>query len=235
MTLELISLETLQTLVTEYGYWSVFIGIGLENMGIPLPGEALTLLGGFFAGSGELQYRWVLCGAIAGSFIGNNIGYLVGKWGGLPLLQKVAHFFKISDEKLAETKQKFLENAPKAVFIGRFITFFSDFCRSLRRHCGDGLADLSVVQFSGGDRLGNSDGDTPLFPRTHHAPGGCVAVHGEIRSPCFCLRRSLDYCSPVVGVSPPQPTRKISRDKQVFAFTPASRNLTRLTSRKIAR
>ncbi|WP_099237394.1 DedA family protein [Synechococcus sp. BDU 130192] len=127
MTLELISLETLQTLVTEYGYWSVFIGIGLENMGIPLPGEALTLLGGFFAGSGELQYRWVLCGAIAGSFIGNNIGYLVGKWGGLPLLQKVAHFFRISDEKLAETKQKFLENAPKAVFVGRFITFFRIF------------------------------------------------------------------------------------------------------------
>lgn len=50
MTLELISLETLQTLVTEYGYWSVFIGIGLENMGIPLPGEALTLLGAFLPG-----------------------------------------------------------------------------------------------------------------------------------------------------------------------------------------
>ncbi|MEB3225719.1 MAG: DedA family protein [Synechococcus sp.] len=127
MALELLSLETLQDLVQDYGYWSVFVGIGLENMGIPLPGEALTLLGGFFAGSGELQYRWVLLGAIAGSFLGNNFGYLVGKWGGLPLLQKVAHLFKISDEKLEETKQKFLENAPKAVFFGRFITFFRIF------------------------------------------------------------------------------------------------------------
>ncbi|MBV5260110.1 DedA family protein [Synechococcus moorigangaii CMS01] len=127
MALEFFSVETLQTFVREYGYWSVFIGIGLENMGIPLPGEALTLLGGFFAGSGELQYRWVLLGAIAGSFMGNNFGYLVGKWGGLPLLRKVAHFFKISDEKLEETKEKFLKDAPKAVFFGRFITFFRIF------------------------------------------------------------------------------------------------------------
>lgn len=127
MTLEFLSLETLQTFAQDYGYWSVFVGIGLENMGIPLPGEALTLLGGFLAGSGELQYRWVLLGAIAGSFLGNNFGYFVGKWGGLPLLQKIAHFFKISDERLEQTKQKFLENAPKAVFFGRFVTFFRIF------------------------------------------------------------------------------------------------------------
>lgn len=127
MTIEVLSLDTLQHFAKEYGYWSVFLGIGLENMGIPLPGEALTLLGGFLAGSGELKYRWVLIGAIAGSFLGNNFGYFVGKWGGLPLLQKIAHIFRISDEKLEQTKQKFLENAPKAVFFGRFVTFFRIF------------------------------------------------------------------------------------------------------------
>lgn len=131
MTLEFISLETLQLLAKEYGYWSVFIGIGLENMGIPLPGEALTLLGGFLAGSGELKYQWVLLGAIAGSFMGNNIGYVIGKVGGLPLLRKIAHLFRISDEKLDETRKKFLENAPKAVFFGRFVTFFRIFAAPL--------------------------------------------------------------------------------------------------------
>jgi membrane protein DedA with SNARE-associated domain len=127
MSLDFFSLEMLQTLAKEYGYWAVPLGIGLENMGIPLPGEALTLLGGFLAGSGELKYEWVLFGAIAGSFMGNNLGYFIGKWGGLPLLRKVAHFFRISDEKLEETRKKFLQNAPKAVFFGRFVTFFRIF------------------------------------------------------------------------------------------------------------
>lgn len=131
MTLEFISIETLQLFAKEYGYWSVFIGIGLENMGIPLPGEALTLLGGFLAGSGELKYQWVLLGAIAGSFMGNNLGYVIGKVGGLRLLRKIAHFFRISDEKLDETRKKFLENAPKAVFFGRFVTFFRIFAAPL--------------------------------------------------------------------------------------------------------
>ena len=131
MDLDFLSLESLQQLVGDYGYWSVFTGIGLENMGLPIPGEAVTLLGGFLAGSGDLAYEWVLFAAIAGSFLGNNIGYFVGKWGGLPLLRKIAHVFRISDEKIDETREKFLENAPKAVFFGRFVTFFRIFAAPL--------------------------------------------------------------------------------------------------------
>ncbi|AFY37946.1 SNARE associated Golgi-related protein [[Leptolyngbya] sp. PCC 7376] len=125
------TLESLQLFIHDYGYWSVFVGIGLENTGIPIPGEALTLLGGFLAGSGELKYQWVLLGAIAGSFLGNSIGYFIGKWGGLPLLRKIAHVFRISDQKIDEAREKFLENAPKAVFFGRFVTFFRIFAAPL--------------------------------------------------------------------------------------------------------
>jgi membrane protein DedA with SNARE-associated domain len=53
MSLELISLETLEDLARTYGYWAVFLGIMLENLGIPLPGEAIVLVGGFLAG------RWL--------------------------------------------------------------------------------------------------------------------------------------------------------------------------------
>ncbi|MGB2923721.1 MAG: DedA family protein [Limnothrix sp.] len=127
MTLEFISLETLQLLAKEYGYWSVSVGVGFENMGIPLPGEAMTLLGGFLAGSGELQYRWVLATAIAGAFVGGNIGYCIGKVGGLPLLHKVTRPFGIGDEKIEEIRQQFLDNAPKAVFFSRFVAFFRIF------------------------------------------------------------------------------------------------------------
>jgi membrane protein DedA with SNARE-associated domain len=74
LTFDLFSLETIQALAQDYGYWAIFFGIMLENMGLPLPGETVTLVGGFLAGSEELTYRWVLSSAIAGADIGDSIG-----------------------------------------------------------------------------------------------------------------------------------------------------------------
>ena len=45
---ELIPLEWVQEMAREYGYWAVFGGILLENMGIPIPGETVTLVGRLF-------------------------------------------------------------------------------------------------------------------------------------------------------------------------------------------
>ncbi|MGL4378471.1 MAG: DedA family protein, partial [Microcoleaceae cyanobacterium] len=42
MSLEFLSLETIESYAHEYGYWAVFVGILLENLGIPLPGETIT-------------------------------------------------------------------------------------------------------------------------------------------------------------------------------------------------
>ncbi len=82
MSLDLIPLETIQQIAQDYGYWSVFLGIMLENMGVPIPGETITLVDGFLAGSGELDYWMVLGSAIAGAVIGDNIGYWIGRNGG---------------------------------------------------------------------------------------------------------------------------------------------------------
>ena len=121
MSSELISLETIQEIVHQYGYWTVFLGIMLENAGIPLPGETIVLVGGFLAGSGELNYWFVLGSAIAGAVLGDNIGYWIGKTGGWPLLIALGRVFRITEEQLLQVKHQFSQNAPRAVFLGRFI------------------------------------------------------------------------------------------------------------------
>ncbi|MEO8893023.1 MAG: DedA family protein, partial [Coleofasciculaceae cyanobacterium] len=70
MSFEFLSLETIQEIARQYGYWAVFLGIALESIGIPLPGETITIVGGFLAGSGELSYWLVLGSAIAGTVLG---------------------------------------------------------------------------------------------------------------------------------------------------------------------
>lgn len=123
MSFEFLSLETIQEIARQYGYWAVFLGIALENLGIPIPGETITLVGGFLAGSGELNYWIVLASAIAGAVLGASGGYWIGRLGGWPLLLRVGRFFRITEEQLTDVKTQFTENAARAVFFGRFVAF----------------------------------------------------------------------------------------------------------------
>lgn len=142
MVTELISLDTIQDLAHQYGYWAVFLGISLESAGIPLPGETITLVGGFLAGSGELNYWLVLASAIAGAVIGDNCGYWLGVWGGWPVLKRISGFFRIGEERLIETREQFSNNAAKAVFFGRFVTLLRIFAGPLA-----GIVRMPYPQF----------------------------------------------------------------------------------------
>lgn len=121
MAFEFLSLESIEQLAQQYGYLAVFVGILLENLGLPLPGETITLVGGFLAGSGQLQYGWVLLSAIAGATLGGNIGYWIGRYGGWTLLVKTGKLFRLREEQLVDLREQFSQNAGKTVFIGRFI------------------------------------------------------------------------------------------------------------------
>jgi membrane protein DedA with SNARE-associated domain len=121
MSLELLSLDQIQEISRQYGYWAVAIGIAVENMGIPLPGETITIVGGFLAGSDELNYWLVLGSAILGAVMGSNFGYWIGEIAGWSFLLRVGRFFGIQEEQMEEAKKKFSQNAAKAVFFGRFV------------------------------------------------------------------------------------------------------------------
>jgi membrane protein DedA with SNARE-associated domain len=123
MSFEFLSLETIQEIARQYGYLAVFLGIALESLGIPIPGETITLVGGFLAGSGELDYWLVLSTAGAGAVAGSSIGYWIGRLGGWALLVKAGRIFRISEEQLTDAKRQFSENAGRAVFFGRFVAF----------------------------------------------------------------------------------------------------------------
>jgi membrane protein DedA with SNARE-associated domain len=139
---DLIPLETIQQIAQDYGYWSVFLGIMLENTGVPIPGETITLVGGFLAGSGELNYWMVLGSAIAGAVIGDNIGYWIGRNGGWALLLRLGRLFRIREEQLIGVRDQFSQNAAKAVFLGRFVALLRIFAGPLA-----GIARMPYVEF----------------------------------------------------------------------------------------
>lgn len=142
MSLEYISLENIQTIAHEYGYWAIFIGILLENLGIPIPGETVTLVGGFLAGSDELNYWFVLGDAASGAMLGGICGYWIGRIGGWALLVRLASIFRIAETRIITIRNKFSENAAKAVFLGRFFALLRIFAAPLA-----GIAEMPFWKF----------------------------------------------------------------------------------------
>lgn len=142
MSLEFIPVETIQELAHEYGYWTVFGGILLENTGLPIPGETITVVGGFLAGSGELSYWGVLVSATAGAIVGDSLGYWIGFFGGWNILTRVGRLFRLQESQLVRVRDEFSKNAAKAVFLGRFIALLRIFAGPLA-----GLSKMPYPQF----------------------------------------------------------------------------------------
>lgn len=142
MSLDFISVETIQDFAQHYGYWAVFLGILLENIGIPIPGETVTLAGGFLAGNHQLSYWLVLGNAVLGATLGGNVGYWVGRYGGWPLLLAIGRLFRVEEVRLIALRDQFSENATKAVFLGRFVALLRIFASPLA-----GIAQMPYLKF----------------------------------------------------------------------------------------
>ena len=118
---ELIDPATATALLKQWGYALVFAAMLLENAGLPLPGETITLLGGYAAGSGELDGFGVVAAAFTGAVLGDNIGYWVGRRLGWGFMLRVGRLLRQSPEQLEHLRGTFLRHAGKSVFLGRFV------------------------------------------------------------------------------------------------------------------
>ncbi len=119
--LDLLDPATAAALLKQWGYAVVFAAMLLENAGVPLPGETITLLGGYAAGSGELNGLGVVGAAFAGAVLGDNIGYWVGRRLGWGFMVRIGRLLRQTPEKMEILRASFLGHAGKSVFLGRFV------------------------------------------------------------------------------------------------------------------
>lgn len=116
------SLELLRGFFDQYGYWTVFFALLLENAGIPVPGETVLLFASFLAfDEQELKLRYIILVGIAAATLGDNIGYWLGRKGGRPLLDRYAHLFRIPVGVIQKGEALFAKRGPLAIFFARFV------------------------------------------------------------------------------------------------------------------
>jgi len=113
----------LDHLLASWGYPAVFVFVGAESLGVPLPGETMLILASLYAGSThKLSVEGIVATAAAAAIIGDNIGYLIGRVGGYPLLHRYGKYIRVDAKRLKIGRYLFDHHGGKVVFFGRFVS-----------------------------------------------------------------------------------------------------------------
>jgi membrane protein DedA with SNARE-associated domain len=82
--------DTIFALVTTWGALVIFASSFLSCLALPIPTSLMMLSGGAFVAAGDLTLWQVLAGAWSGAILGDQTGYLIGRHGGAPLVERIA-------------------------------------------------------------------------------------------------------------------------------------------------
>jgi membrane protein DedA with SNARE-associated domain len=109
-------------LIASYGYLALFGLVGVECVGIPVPGETALIIAGAYAGTTHRLSPWVIFAvAAAAAIIGDNIGYWIGDKGGYRLARRYGPKVRLDERKLKIARYLFDRHGAKVVFFGRFV------------------------------------------------------------------------------------------------------------------
>jgi membrane protein DedA with SNARE-associated domain len=201
--------ETLQALaiviptggIAALAYLVVGLVIGIESMGVPLPGETMLIAAALLASRGDLQLGWVIGAAATGAVIGDSVGYLIGRQAGRGLFDRLGRrFHHFSSERIERAERYFGKYGVWTVFFGRFVALLRilagpmagslrmRYPRFLAANAAGGIAwstTIGVVAYKVGDNADHIFGQLSVWALAAIA-AGLVAAYAIFR-----LRRRL--------------------------------------------
>jgi membrane-associated protein len=119
--------DLLQTFIAwynAYGYPVLFLGVLLENAGLPIPGETAVLIAAFLASpesGGRFNIVLVILLATLAAVLGDNIGYWLGRRVARPFLRRGQGFLFLTPQRLQSAESYFNRYGVWTVLVARFI------------------------------------------------------------------------------------------------------------------
>jgi membrane protein DedA with SNARE-associated domain len=109
-------------LIHEYGLVAVAAIIGLECLGLPVPGETALLVAAIYAGTKhDLNINAVIVTAAGAAMAGRMIGYVIGHKFGSWLLLRYGHYVGLTAGRIKLGQYLFLRYGGKIVFFVQFV------------------------------------------------------------------------------------------------------------------
>jgi membrane protein DedA with SNARE-associated domain len=122
-------------LIASFGYLAVFLLVGAESLGVPVPGETALVTAAIYAGHTHRLSPWLIFViASVAAIVGDNIGYWIGDKGGYRLLRAIQRrgvpiwagrwrrVHPINERDLKVARYLFDRHGAKVVFLGRFVS-----------------------------------------------------------------------------------------------------------------
>jgi membrane protein DedA with SNARE-associated domain len=103
------------------GYLGLFLLVGAESTGIPLPGETALITAAVLSRDGSVHIEVVIALAALAAIVGDNLGYLLGRKFGRRVMTRPGRWSDRRRRALDAGQAFFDRHGPKAVFFGRFI------------------------------------------------------------------------------------------------------------------
>src|SRR4051794_30770621 len=91
----------------------------METAGVPLPGEITLILAGVAAHRGSLDLGLAIAVGAVAAILGDNVGYVVGRYGGRRVVLRLAHYGRV-DSMLGWGERFFASHGGKTVFLARW-------------------------------------------------------------------------------------------------------------------
>jgi membrane protein DedA with SNARE-associated domain len=124
-------------------YAGILIFMFLENTALPLPGELILVVAGYFIYLNQLNYWGVVFAASLGALLGSLLLYWIGKRYGETTVERYGKLLFLKKEDLRKGSVWFDRYGESAVFFGNFIPVI--------RHVISipaGTAQMNVFKFS---------------------------------------------------------------------------------------
>lgn len=106
-------------LMTNFGYFGMFLGVVLEAVIIIIPSEVILATGGILAGRGIFSFWMAFLVGLVGSVFCAIIIYLIGYFGGRSFVKKYGKFFFMKEEDIEKCDIWFEKYGPLAAFLTR--------------------------------------------------------------------------------------------------------------------
>jgi membrane protein DedA with SNARE-associated domain len=141
----------LSTIPASAVYVLVPILVGLEYLGVPVPGESALIAAALLAATTHrVEIAIVIPVAAAGAIVGANIGFGIGYWGGARLLMWIARRLHISESRLKVGRYLFWRFGAWVLLFGRFLTVLRAYISFLAGVSRMGWGRFELVNLLGG-------------------------------------------------------------------------------------
>lgn len=108
-------------LLLQHGYLVVFGVVLLENLGLPVPGIIVLIVGGAFAAAGQFSLGLVVLLAVLAALLGDLAWYGLGRWKGRPVLSFLCKLSLNPDTCVGTTERFFLRYGMPTLVFAKFL------------------------------------------------------------------------------------------------------------------